>query len=89
MSIKAEFVSEKINETNGRFFAVGYIKKNGEDRRAVARKGVRRYLRGGELNYSPREKGLETVFDLSVQDYRSVPLDRVYYFKCGHVEVWL
>lgn len=46
-------------------FSVVFIKKNGEVRKMVCRRGVRSKLRGGELGYNAREKSLLPVFDMN------------------------
>ena len=58
-------------------FTVEFTKKDGTHRVMNCRMGVRKHLKGGDLNYNPVEKGLLTVFDMQKNAYRCVPLDRV------------
>lgn len=47
----------------GQFFSVLFEKRtNGEIRKMQCRTGVHKHLKGGELKYSPNEKGLITVW---------------------------
>lgn len=69
------------NETGGRFFSVYFQKKDGTMREMVARRDVRKYLRGGELPYDPDSKFLLPVFDLKIGQYRSVNLASLVSFK--------
>ncbi len=46
-------------------FSVVFVKKNGDVRKMVCRRGVRSRLRGGELGYDAKSKGLLPVFDMN------------------------
>jgi len=66
------------NRKSGRFFTVTFVKRsNGEVRKMNCRKGVVKYLRGGELRYNPSNKNLITVYDIPKRDYRSINLETV------------
>ncbi len=45
---KAERVRDLIEKTNGKFFTVKFVKKNGDIRIMTARLGVKKYLKGGK-----------------------------------------
>ena len=68
-------------ETGGRFFSVWFQKKDGMMREMVCRRGVRKYLRGGELPYDPKSRLLLPVFELSKREYRSVNIASLVSFK--------
>jgi len=68
-------------ETGGRIFSVYFQKKDGTMRDMVCRRGVRKYLRGGELPYDPKSRLLLPVFDLSKREYRSVNIASLVSFK--------
>lgn len=74
-----------INQTNGRFFQVTFIKRDGTTRHMTARLGVRKHVRGTGMAYSPRDKGLMTVWDTVKKEYRMIPTvaSRILSFKCG------
>lgn len=57
---------------NGKIFSVTFIKKDGTIREMNCRKGVRKYLSGGELHYKPSEYGLLPVFDMQKGEYRMI-----------------
>lgn len=60
------------NETDGRIVSVYFQKKDQQMRSMVCRRGVRKYLRGGELPYDAKSKLLVPVFDLKARQYRMV-----------------
>lgn len=65
---------DKILGTDGRVFGVTFIKRTtGESRTMKARLGytVKKGLAGGELNYSPTEKGLITAYLMKGDENRS------------------
>ena len=72
-------ITQLINKLeSGEIFGVSFIKRNtGELRTMSARLGVKKFLRGGNLSYSPAEKQLLTVFDMAKKGYRSIPLDAI------------
>jgi len=57
---------------NGKIFSVTFVKKDGTIREMNCRKGVKKYLSGGELHYKPSEYGLLPVFDMKSQGYRMI-----------------
>jgi hypothetical protein len=60
------------NIPNGKIFSVVFVKKDGTIRHMNCRKGVKKYLAGGELHYIPSEHGLLPVFDMQIQKYRVI-----------------
>ena len=69
--------SVMIEKSNGKFFSVEFIKKNGERRRMLARKGVKKYATGRGSRYNPIEKTLSCVFDVQKEQYRMVNLNTI------------
>jgi len=68
----------------GRIFGVSFIKRTtGELRAMSCRLGVKKFLKGGKLSYSPAEKQLLTVFSMSDKGYRSIPLDSIQSVSVG------
>ncbi len=62
----------------GKIFSISFIKRTtGELRMMTARLGVKKFLKGGELAYSPAKKQLLTVFDMSAKGYRSIPYEGI------------
>jgi len=75
-------LTELVN--NGQIFGVSFIKRTtGELRTMSARLGVKKFLRGGQLSYSPAEKQLLTVFSMKDQGYRCIPLDAIQRVSVG------
>lgn len=73
-------IKDAVSKTNGKFFAVDFLKKNGELRHMVCRTGVTKHLRGG--NKTTGDK-LVTVFDVQKKEYRCFYPESVVSFKCG------
>jgi hypothetical protein len=72
-----------IEQSNGRFFGATFIKKDGSIRRLNGRVGVKVNLTGKGMAFSPKEKGMQTVYDIQNKGYRMIALDRLVSFKCG------
>jgi len=72
---------------NGRIFTVDFIKRtNGEFRRMVCRRGVRKGLTGKGMAYDPLRKSLLTVWDVQKGAYRMISLDAVLAVRMGKRE---
>lgn len=84
---KTEIVQSLLKETNGRFFSVEFIKKDGTPRRMLARLGVRKNLKGVGLAYVPEERGNMVVYDMVKRQYRTISMDTVIKIKINGVEV--
>lgn len=75
-----------IKRTKGKIFSVRFVKRTtGEIRDMVCRTGVHKYLNGGTLPFSPKEKHLFVVYDFQKKAYRMINLDGVLKIKCGRV----
>ena len=71
-------------DSKGRFFSVEYIKRtNGQLRRMTCRLGVKRYLNGGSLKFSPKDRGLLCVWDCRKKSYRMINLETLMNLKTG------
>ena len=66
-----------IELTNGKFFRVTFVKKNGEVRSLTGRIKARKYVTGAGLRYDPSDYGLMTVFDVQNDGWRMVNLNTV------------
>ncbi len=81
MKLEAE-----IRKTNGKFFTVEFIKKDGTLRKLTGRLGVKKYLTGGVSTVAHKPEYI-TVYDVQNKGYRNVNLDTIKSFKCGAVVV--
>lgn len=61
-----------FDRIGGDMFAAEFVKKDGTVRRMNARRGVKKHLKGGELAYAPRPRGLLSVYDMQSKGYRMV-----------------
>ncbi len=77
---------ETIRATRGKFFVVRFIKKDGSVRTMNARTGVRKGVKGIGLKFSPENKGLTTVFDVTKKQYRFVNMNTVLSIDCGKLQ---
>ena len=63
-TIDRDTAKQYIYKTNGKIFSAVFTKKNGEKRKMVCRRDVRKYVTGKGLSYNPEEHGLVTVYDM-------------------------
>jgi hypothetical protein len=85
-AITQEEAKRLIKATNGKFFTVTFIKKDGTERVMNARLGVKVYLRGGQLAYDAESKGLVPVYDVKTGGYRMVNINTITHLKIGKNE---
>lgn len=81
--ISLEQAKDLVKKTNGKFFTVVFVKKDGTPRIMNARLGVKVYLKGGELGYDAESKGLLPVFDVKTGAYRVINLNTITNLKIG------
>lgn len=74
-------MKEQILATNGRFFSVSFIKKDGTTRKMTARLGVKKDIKGVGLKFNPTERNLIVVFDVHKKAYRMINLSTILTFK--------
>jgi hypothetical protein len=66
------------NHNSEQIFTVVFIKRStGELRKMNCRKGVTKYLTGGEIKYNPKDKNLIVVFDMQKKAYRMIALENI------------
>jgi len=72
--MEKQALAELIQNTNGKFFGVTFIKRTtGESRNLNGRLGVKKYVKGIGLAFSPQEKELIVVYDVKKRGYRMIP----------------
>lgn len=79
--LQKQEVLSLLQANKNKIFTVSFIKKDGSKRIMNAMLGVKKYLKGGELPYDAKSKGLLPVFDLQKKAYRIISLDTVYNIK--------
>ena len=80
-----------IKATNGLFFSITFVKKNGEERTLTVKDGVEKHLvhpKGVGSNNQEAYPNLITLFDVQDGRYKSVNLDTVKSLKCGVKVMW-
>jgi hypothetical protein len=80
-------VDEFRQIVGGRIFSAKFTKQNGEIREMVARLGVKKHLKGGELKYDPSERNNLIVFDMEKEDYRTIKFDALMEISYDHKTV--
>lgn len=68
-----------IRGSKGSIFTVVFTKKDGTDRKMNARIGVKKDLKGGELKYDAKSKGLIVVYDIDCGKKRQSDDDKACY----------
>jgi len=74
------------NTNNGSFFGVQFFKKDGSIRSMLARKGVTKGLKGGEMKYTPLDEALMGVWDVHKSAYRMINLDKLISFNVNGIK---
>ena len=74
-------MKDKILATNGKFFSVSFVKKDGTTRKMTARLGVKKDIKGVGLKFNPTERNLIVVFDIHKKAYRMINLSTILTFK--------
>jgi hypothetical protein len=72
---------------DGKIFSVVFTKKDGTIRKMVARLGVRKHLKGGELKYDAASKNLLPVFDMEKEEYRMINVSTIQEIKVGGAKI--
>ena len=73
-----------IDNSNGRFFSVTFVKKDGSIRQMNARTGVTKYLKGGTCNVD--QDKFFTVYDMQAKGYRSINKESILEVRAAGVE---
>ena len=83
INISLNEVKSKIHLTNGKFFGVTFIKKDGTIRKMNCRLGVKKYLKGGVLKYNPSDYNLIPVYCFVKNSYRMININTIQELKVG------
>ena len=67
----------------GKIFQVTFTKKNGELRKMTCRLGVKKGQKTGAPSTTAHIPQYLTVFDMKIQQYRNINIQKLTYFKCG------
>ena len=78
-TITKDEAKRMVEEYKGsKFFTVTFVKRTtGETRVMNCRKGVKKYLTGGEMKYDPKKKNLVSVYDVKKRGHRSISLENI------------
>ena len=67
-----------IQKSKGKFITVEFVKRTtGEVRRMNCRTGVTKGVTGVGKSFNDSDKGLVTVWDAQISQFRSIPLDKI------------
>ena len=66
-----------INKTNGKFFSITFVKKCGTIRKATARTGVRKGVKGVGMNYNATDKGIKILWVCDAENFRAIKLNSI------------
>lgn len=92
--ISPDFVASIIGEHRNEFITIKFIKRtDGTERVITGRTGVSKYTNKVGMSYTPHEKALVVLFDVSMASklpvaerskaYRCVPVDSVLEIRAG------
>jgi hypothetical protein len=68
-------ITDLIEQSNGKFISVTFIKKDGSERVLVGRLGVTKHLKGGTSTLDPAQ--YITIFDIQNDGYRAINRDTI------------
>ena len=66
-----------INRTNGKFFSVTFVKKDGSIRKMTARTGVRKGVKGVGLKFNAEDRNLKVVWSCDAENFRMINLNTI------------
>lgn len=72
---------EIINNTRGKFFTVTFVKKDGTIRKATAKTGVRKGVKGVGMNYNATDKGIKILWVCDAENFRAIKLNTILSIK--------
>ena len=76
-----------IKSTKGRFFSCVTLKSDGSYRKWVARTGVKKGVKGVKgVGRKNTKENLVTVFDMQINQFRTLDANKLQNFKCGCFE---
>ena len=81
MEIDKDTAKKYIYKTNGKIFSAVFIKKDGEKRTIVGRRGVSKYVTGKGLGFNPGSRNLIGVFDMHKKGYRFINVETLKQIK--------
>ena len=81
MEINKDTAKKYIYKTNGKIFSAVFIKKDGEKRTIVGRRGVSKYVTGKGLGFNPGSRNLIGVFDMHKKGYRFINVETLKQIK--------
>lgn len=84
--MKVSALRDLLDNTQGRFFTVEFVKKDGSLRTMNCRVGVTRFLKGGDSTVADR-KDLYTVYDMVAKGYRNINLNTVRHIAIDGVDI--
>lgn len=73
-----------IEQSNGKFFNVTFVKKDGSIRTMNARLGVEKYLKGGKKTVS--EQQFVTVYEPATSSYKNINRDTIMAVRSAGIE---
>jgi len=78
---------EIIQKSKGKFITVAFVKRStGEVRRMNCRTGVTKGVTGTGKAFNDSDKGLVTVWDAKISQFRSIPLENIITVRSQGVE---
>jgi len=86
MKNKYKFDLLKKAVKTGLIFGAGHIKKDGSLRLGKYRGGVKIGVKGTGAKHNPKDHGHFKVFDLTINDFRKINSNTLFYIKFFDVE---
>lgn len=82
---KSQILQSIIEESDGKFVTVDFIKKDGTFRTLTGRMGVTKHLKGGTSNVDPAK--FITIYDTVNKGYRSINRESIQAVRAAGLQV--
>ena len=89
MKIDKDKAKQYIYDTNGKIFSAVFMKKDGEKRKIVCRRGVSKHVTGKGLKFNPESRELIGVYDMHKKAYRFINIKTLEKIKIDGEEYFI
>jgi len=89
MKINKDKAKQYIYDTNGKIFSAVFMKKDGEKRKIVCRRGVSKHVTGKGLKFNPESRELIGVYDMHKKAYRFINIKTLEKIKIDGEEYFI
>lgn len=82
--MKQNIAQQLIDQTNGKFFSITFVKKDGSERTVNGKDKYNRLLRGGDNKVA--QAGYQSAVNRNKESWFAFKGEKIKRFKCGAIE---